>query len=273
MAFALVTPSSRGIGLALTRQLLSSTPSSLPIIATARRDLPNVRDQILSNLPSSSASSASDRLDLIECDLESESSIASLASHIQSKYIAPNPKDAHLRLGFCIPGILFPERSPEKIDYDSALHTLKLNLLAPLLLAKYLTPFLPRKSTNLHLIHGLNPHPTSVLAFMSARVGSISDNRKGGWYSYRSSKAGLNQLVKTLDIHLKARAGDKAICVGLHPGTVKTDLSREFWETIPKAELFEKEFSAERLIEVVKGVKVETGRGLCWDWKGEEILP
>ncbi|KAK6544638.1 hypothetical protein TWF694_001327 [Orbilia ellipsospora] len=271
MAFALVTPASQGIGLALTRHLLATL--SLPVIATARHDLPSVRNRILSHLPSDRAPNAPSLLDLVECDLESEASIASLASHIKSKYISSNSKDAHLRLGFCIPGVLFPERSPDKIDYDSALHTLRLNLLAPLLLAKHLTPFLPRKSTNLDVIEGLNPHPTSVLAFMSARVGSISDNRAGGWYSYRSSKAGLNQLVKTLDIHLKTRAGDKAICVGLHPGTVRTELSREFWETVPKDKLFEKDFSAERLLEVVKGIKVEAGRGKCWDWKGEEVMP
>ena len=177
---------------------------------------------------------------------------------------------AHLRLAFCVPGMLVPERSPEKIEYDSALQSLKLNLLAPMMLAKYLTPFLPRKSAHLERIEGVND--AAVMAFMSARVGSISDNGRGGWYSYRSSKAGVNQLAKSLDIHLKMRSGEKAMSVALHPGTVKTGLSKEFWESTPKDKLFEAGFAAERLVEVVRGVD-EGKRGRCWDWKGEEVMP
>ena len=268
MAFALVTPSSRGIGLALTRHLLATTPASLPVVATARRDVQGTHQQILSELPSSD-SRLSDRLDVVSCDLESESSIEDLAAHIKDKYMCK--QDAHLRLGLCIPGMLSPERAPEKIEYDSALQTLKLNLLAPMLLAKHLTPFLPRKSTKLPSIEGLND--SAIIAFMSARVGSISDNGRGGWYSYRSSKAGVNQLVKSLDIHLKVRSGDNAMSVGLHPGTVKTGLSEEFWKSTPKEKLFDPKFAAQKLVDVVKGLDVAAGRGRCWDWKGEEIMP
>ncbi len=107
---------------------------------------------------------------------------------------------------------------------------------------------------------------------MSARVGSISDNRAGGWYSYRASKAGVNQLAKSLDIHLQNTAGEKAMSVALHPGTVKTGLSEAFWASTPKEKLFSAEFTAERLCSVVEGLGQED-RGKCWDWKGEEILP
>jgi NAD(P)-dependent dehydrogenase (short-subunit alcohol dehydrogenase family) len=107
---------------------------------------------------------------------------------------------------------------------------------------------------------------------MSARVGSITDNAMGGWYSYRASKAGVNQLVKSLDIYLKNTAGGNAMAVGLHPGTVKTDLSKEFWGSTKKEKLFEAEWVAERLCQVVKEVGVE-GRGKCWDWAGKEIPP
>ena len=108
---------------------------------------------------------------------------------------------------------------------------------------------------------------------MSARVGSISDNSTlGGWYSYRASKAGVNQLARTFDIGLKQSAGEKAMCVALHPGTVKTGLSEEFWGNVMREKLFSAEFAAERLCEVVRGVGLE-GRGRCWDWEGKEILP
>lgn len=169
--------------------------------------------------------------------------------------------------------MLVPERAPDKIQHDSALETLKLNLLAPMMLAKYFVPLLPKKAPAkepLPKIQGLND--LAVLAFMSARVGSISDNARGGWYSYRSSKAGVNQLVKSLDISLRMSSAGKAVCVGLHPGTVKTDLSRDFWGGVPKEKLFESAFSAERLVEVVKGLEAGMG-GRCWDWKGEEIMP
>lgn len=107
---------------------------------------------------------------------------------------------------------------------------------------------------------------------MSARVGSTSDNSLGGWYSYRASKAAVNSIAKSVDIFLRQRCGDKAMCVSLHPGTVKTGLSEEFWGSTPVEKLFSPEFSAEKMIEVVNTVGVE-GRGRCWDWKGTEILP
>lgn len=108
---------------------------------------------------------------------------------------------------------------------------------------------------------------------MSARVGSISDNRSlGGWYSYRASKAAVNQLARTLDIGLRQSAGGKAMGVSLHPGTVKTGLSEEFWGNVKGEKLFSPEFAAERLVEVVKGLREGDG-GRCWDWEGKEILP
>lgn len=107
---------------------------------------------------------------------------------------------------------------------------------------------------------------------MSARVGSISDNNLGGWYSYRASKAALNQVTKTLDNYLKTSAGEQAISVALHPGTVKTGLSKEFWSNVKDEKLFSPEFAAEKLIGVVNGLAIKD-RGKIWDWKGEEIPP
>lgn len=107
---------------------------------------------------------------------------------------------------------------------------------------------------------------------MSARVGSISDNTLGGWYSYRASKAALNQVTKTFDNYLRATAGDKAVALALHPGTVKTGLSKKFWANVKGEKLFSPRFAAERLVDVVRGMGVE-GRGRCWDWEGKEVPP
>ncbi|KAK0264214.1 hypothetical protein LTS09_001692 [Friedmanniomyces endolithicus] len=116
------------------------------------------------------------------------------------------------------------------------------------------------------------PRQQAIWATMSARVGSITDNRLGGWYSYRASKAAVNQIIKTFDNHLRTSAGEKALAVSLHPGTVKTGLSEEFWGNVKGEKLFSAEFSAEKLMEVLCGRTVED-RGKCWDWKGDEVPP
>ena len=139
-----------------------------------------------------------------------------------------------------------------------------------MLLIKHFSPFLPRKATTLASEDGL-PTP-AVWATLSARVGSISDNRLGGWYSYRASKAAVNQVTRTFDNHLRASAGDKAVALALHPGTVKTGLSKDFWGNVKEEKLFSPEYSAERLLAVVKDRAAE-GRGRCWDWKGDEVPP
>ena len=276
MAWILVTPSSRGIGHALTRHLLSTTPSSIPIVATTRASDPSeTRSSILSNL--SLDHSTSSRLDIQKCDLLSETSISDLAAYCKDKY-NHDPKTQHLRLGVCLPGMLQPEKSPSQIDHDHALDTLKLNLLSPMMLLKHFHGFLPKKSLHLDPISGLPS--SSVLSFLSARVGSITDNALGGWYSYRASKAGLNQLVKTADLFQRIVSKDNAAIVGLHPGTVKTNLSREFWGNVKKEKLFSPEYSAEQLCGVLRrggsgesGGGIEEFRGRCWDWKGEEVPP
>lgn len=196
-----------------------------------------------------------------------------------------------LRLAFAIPGILLhPEKSPLAINYENGLETFKINTLGPALLFKHFSQFLPTKRSPAFPT-ATNPSSTSsegkeetngenetvlarmaVFAIMSARVGSISDNSLGGWYTYRASKAGVNQLVKGFDVFLKQKSGDKAVVVGLHPGTVKTRLSEQFWASTAKEMLFSPEYAADRLVGVMGGLNVE-GRGKCWDWKGVEIPP
>jgi NAD(P)-dependent dehydrogenase (short-subunit alcohol dehydrogenase family) len=143
-----------------------------------------------------------------------------------------------------------------------------------MLMLKHFSPFLPKKkatlSTDPREMHGLPSIATT--AVMSARVGSISDNRLGGWYSYRASKAGVNQVVRTFDNHLRTASGENAVAVALHPGTVKTEFSKEFWGGVKEGKLFEREWVAERLVDVVGGVGVQ-GRGKCWDWDGKEVPP
>ena len=107
-----------------------------------------------------------------------------------------------------------PEKSLRRIDPAHLAHSFAVNATGPALLMKHFLPLLARDER-------------AVFATLSARVGSISDNRLGGWYAYRAAKAALNQLVRTAAIEL-ARTRPHAVCVALHPGTVATKLSKPF---------------------------------------------
>lgn len=190
--------------------------------------------------------------------------------------------DTPLRLGLTIPGILHVEKSPDQIDFANALDSFKVNSLGPLLLMKHLSEFVPSKSAPAFSASesssaGDSYEPLqlpshAIYAMMAARVGSISDNASGGWYSYRASKAAVFQLAKTFDLHLRTKSGQRAIAVALHPGTVRTDFTRKFWSG---KEMLEPVDAATRLLEVLVGLPTDAkgGRGRCWDWKGKEVLP
>ncbi|WP_417412744.1 SDR family NAD(P)-dependent oxidoreductase [Hoeflea sp.] len=145
-------------------------------------------------------------------DLLDEQSTARAAKWVKTR-------KTDLRLVFDATGFLHgngfgPEKSLAAITPEHMLHAFAVNAVGPALLMKHFLPLLPR-------------HGRSVFATLSAKVGSIGDNALGGWYSYRASKAALNQLVHTAAIEL-ARQKPEAICVALHPGTVDTGLSSDF---------------------------------------------
>ncbi|KAL1304827.1 hypothetical protein AAFC00_003754 [Neodothiora populina] len=259
--WALVCPTSRGIGLELARQILSST--KLPVVATARRDLDQTRESILTDLKDVEES----RLKVLKVDVLDESTMADAASACNDMF--PR-KENYLHMSFIIPGLLFPEKSPQQIQYDDALLTFKTNTLGPMMMLKHFSTFLPRKSAQLESSPALPA--SAVWATMSARVGSITDNQLGGWYSYRASKAAVNQMTKTFDNYLRTSAGEHAMAISLHPGTVKTGLSKEFWNNVKEQKLFTPEFAVGKLLDVVK-TRTMDHRGRCFDWKGEEVLP
>ncbi|KAK3693977.1 hypothetical protein B0T22DRAFT_57475 [Podospora appendiculata] len=259
-------PSSRGIGHALTRHLLRTT--TLPILATARpaSDTRAVKAALLHDLDLPDADT---RLEIVPLDVTDEATVRSAAEHASALF----PRETHhLHLAFALPGILHPEKAPAQVDYHAALETYKVNALGPLLLMKYFEGFLPRKATDMATgdRDGIPTH--AVWANMSARVGSISDNKLGGWYSYRSSKAAVNSLTKSLDVQLRSRSGDKAVAMAYHPGTVKTDLSRAFWGSVANGSLFAVDDAAARMARVVLGAGLNM-RGRVWDYKGNEVMP
>ena len=135
---------------------------------------------------------------------------------------------------------------------------LYLNTVGPALIAKHVLPLMPREGR-------------SVFAALSARVGSIGDNRLGGWHSYRASKAALNMLVRNFAIEM-GRTHKKAAIVGLHPGTVDTELSEPFQKGLPEGQLTDAVEAARNLLRVLDGVSPEDS-GEVFDWKGERVVP
>ena len=144
-------------------------------------------------------------------DIEDENSIRLAALH--------SATCGEIRLvvaatGFLHGGGFEPEKSWRSLDPAHMAKSFAINAIGPALLMKHFLPLLPRTGK-------------SVFAALSAKVGSIADNRLGGWHSYRASKAALNQLVRTAAIELK-RSRPESICVAVHPGTVATALSAPF---------------------------------------------
>ena len=151
---------------------------------------------------------------------------------------------------------LKPEKRMRDLNADAMAEMFRINTIAPAIVAKH---FLPRMRRN----------GKSAFAAISARVGSIGDNRLGGWASYRASKAALNMLLKTLSIE-HARTHPDGIVVALHPGTTDTALSKPFQRNVPDGKLFTPDYSAERLLHVIEGLTSEETGGF-FAWNGDPI--
>ena len=189
-----------------------------------------------------------------DLDIENQASIEDAAQNI---------KDYPIDTIIVATGILHsknfgPEKSIREIKYSTMAKVMAVNTIGPALIGKYFIPLL-RKDTK------------SVIAFLSARVGSISDNKLGGWYSYRASKTALNQIVKSFSIELK-RTNPKAVVLALQPGTVDSNLSEPFKKNVAKGKLFSPEQSRELLSEVIEKATIEdSGNLVAYD--GEIISP
>ena len=151
-----------------------------------------------------------------------------------------------------------PEKRIEEISSDQFLETVRINTLIPTLIAK-------------SFYKKLKKNDKATLAFLSARVGSITDNRSGGWYSYRASKAALNMVIKNLSIELR-RYNKELVVIGLHPGTVDSRLSQPFQKNLEDSKIFSADFSVLKLSSVIDSLDIDDS-GKCIAWDGEDILP
>jgi NAD(P)-dependent dehydrogenase (short-subunit alcohol dehydrogenase family) len=192
----------------------------------------------------------------VAVDLTSESSIEKAADWLKDRGISPS-------LVFVATGLLHdtgkgPEKSLRQLDPDWLMQNYQVNAIGPALVAKYFLPLMDR---------------SQIIRFaaLSARVGSISDNRLGGWYGYRASKAALNMMIRNLAIEW-SRKNDRSVIVALHPGTVDTALSEPFQSNVPAAKLFDSNYAARHLLYVIDRLEpADSGKIFAWD--GAEIKP
>ena len=191
----------------------------------------------------------------VSVDLTNEESILSFVTRLKEEGVQPD-------IVINCTGLLHsteidPEKTWRHLDIETMRRVFDVNTFGVALLGKHLLPLMPRKQR-------------SVFATLSARVGSIADNRLGGWYSYRASKAAQNMIVKTLALEA-SRRWKQLICVALHPGTVDSNLSAPFSSRVPEHKLFTPVQSCGYLMDVIQQLNAEqTGGFFAWDGQAIE---
>ncbi len=236
----LIQGASRGIGLEIVRQLAERADIG-SLYASCRNP---ARAEALA------AALAGRTGGVVPLDSQDEASIQAAVAHIGARV-------EHLDLLMNCAGLLHedelqPERRLQDVDAAHLATSFQINAFGPLLVAK-------------HFERLLGNSARAVFANLSARVGSIGDNRLGGWYSYRASKAAQNMLTRTLAIEWSRRPRP-IICVALHPGTVATALSAPFRSRTPPEHVFSAERAAQQLLNILDAVTAEdSGRFIAWD--------
>ncbi|CAI9287340.1 unnamed protein product [Lactuca saligna] len=251
---SLVQGASRGLGLEFVKQLLVKN-SQEHVIATCRN--PNGAAGLIEL-----KNKFSERLHIQRLDLTTETTIEECARDIGERHGYLNLLVNASGI-LSIPDVIQPETTLTKVERSSLMLAYEVNAVGPTLVTKHMWPLLKAGGGS------GTQRDVAVVANISARVGSIGDNRLGGWHSYRASKSALNQLTKCIAVEF-ARKKDPIICILLHPGTVDTDLSKPFQKNVPKDKLFSKEFSVERLLGIINSSKSHDN-GKFFDWDHKEI--
>lgn len=226
----LIVGGSGGIGQAMVKQVQETYPDAT-VHATYRHHLPNDRQN---------------NIQWHALDVTNEAEIKQLSEQLTELDWLIN----------CV-GILHtqdkgPEKSLQSLDIDFFQHNLTLNTLPSVMLAK-------------HFCHALKQSDSARFAVISAKVGSITDNRLGGWYSYRASKAALNMFLKTLSIEWQ-RNMKHCVVLSLHPGTTDTPLSQPFQQSVPQGKLFTPEYVANCLLPIIaNATPAQTGCFFAYD--------
>jgi NAD(P)-dependent dehydrogenase (short-subunit alcohol dehydrogenase family) len=236
---ALVIGASGGIGLAITRALLQKAGFERVYATFRRQDSPGGLFEI-----------DDDRLLRLNVDVVREDDLQSLADAISEN--GDHPDLVINCAGILHEGRLQPEKSLKQCHPDNLARLFAVNSIGPLLVAKAVIPLMPKRRP-------------AHFAALSAMVGSIGDNRLGGWYGYRASKAALNQLMRTLAV--ECRRTHPGLCISaIHPGTTDTGLSRPFQANVRPGKLYTATETASRILRVIhSGNPENSGRFVNWD--------
>ena len=192
------------------------------------------------------------KIQSIEVDYSNEKSFENLEKISELEFIST----IIIATGMLHRDKIKPEKSIDDINSESLEKVFQINVYGPILLVKKLLPLI-KKSQGVKVV------------FLTARVGSISDNELGGWYSYRSSKSALNMMIKNLSIELQ-RANKENIVIGIHPGTVKSALSEPFLRHV-KHSIFSPRESVELMTQVINKIS-QKDSGKCFDFSGNIIV-
>ncbi|THJ38874.1 MULTISPECIES: SDR family NAD(P)-dependent oxidoreductase [Aeromonas] len=231
-----VIGASGGIGAALVTHWLAAGVG--PVIAISRQPAP--------------AEASSPALHWLCCDYSDEQMATAVARIAE---LAPRPHRVVICNGILHQGEIQPEKRLEAINLDAMTRVYQTNALLPL---RWISQLLP--------LFGREP---CTLAVLSAWVGSIGDNRAGGWYGYRASKAALNMLLRCAAIELARRAPGVKL-LAFHPGTVDTQLSRPFHANVPAGNVQSPELVADHLINLMNRLQPD-GELSFLDWQGKPI--
>lgn len=242
----LVVGASRGIGLALVEAQLADA-SVRRTIATCR---PGSDRAGLGRL----AERHGARLECMELDVTNEASLAAFATLLRG--VEGGVDLAIHAAGLLHDGTLRPEKALDECQPDHLRRLFEVNSIGPLMVASALLQAQGRRRR-------------FTYAALSAMVGSIGDNRLGGWYGYRASKAALNQFMRTLAIECRVRY-PRATILAIHPGTTDTDLSRPFQRNVPSGKLYSPATTAARILRVI-GSAQGTRSGCFLNWDGGEL--
>ncbi|TMP39293.1 SDR family NAD(P)-dependent oxidoreductase [Pseudoalteromonas rubra] len=230
----LIVGGSGGIGQALVKRFANTLPDT-QVYATYRTAQPTI---------------TLDNVRWIQVDASKESDVSDLAGQLQQLDILINAT------GLLHSQDKLPEKSIQEFDPDFFNENLQANTVPTLLLAKHFAKALKAK------------HPTYFVA-LSARIGSISDNRLGGWISYRSAKAALNMALKTISIEWRYKLPHCCV-LSFHPGTTDTALSVPFQKNVPAGKLFTADFVAESLIDLIHSKQASDSGGF-YSYDGSAI--
>lgn len=196
---------------------------------------------------------ARSRTEAQHLDLLDEKSIAAAAAVVST---GPVPALVIVATGLLHSQSNDPEKAIRDLDANWLAQVFAVNAIGPALVAKHFLPIMPKSGR-------------TVFAALSARVGSISDNRLGGWYGYRASKAALNMMIRNLSVE-ERRRNSSAIVAALHPGTVDTELSKPFRANVQAGRLFTPDRAAMQLLDVIEDLKV-VDSGKMFDFEGKEV--